>query len=155
MKPYQFPVLLGLFLLTSCGPKVVFEETKTFEQEVWAYDDIARFDFQVEDTFAYYDVWVAISHNANYPYQNMYTNILTAYPNQADAKQLLSFEMANKGGQWYGKCSDEICQLYIPLQERVQFTVPGDYQLGFEQYNRKDSLWGIQSFTLKIQESKE
>ena len=35
--------------LVSCGPKIVFEETVTFEGETWSYNDSLNFDFVIQD----------------------------------------------------------------------------------------------------------
>ena len=140
-------------MLCSCGPKIVIEETVGFENEVWAYGDSLSFEFSIQDTSKQYDLMVDIGHNARFPYQNLYSTISTIYPDAKRMDQILSFEMAEKTGRWYGKCKDETCKLTIPLQASVRFDQVGDYVIGFEQFSRKDSLWGFRDFTLRLTES--
>ena len=148
-------ILFGALCITliSCGPKVVFEETVNFNQEVWAYGDSLDFEFSIQDTLMNYDLIVEIGHNSNFPYQNVYSDISTTYPDGSTQSQLLSFELAEKTGKWYGKCKDEECTFIVPLQTSVRFDQIGTYNIGFDQFSRKDSLWGFNDFTIRLTES--
>lgn len=148
-------ILLGSFCVTliSCGPKIVFEKTVSFDQEYWSYGDSLNFEFSVKDTTMNYDLIVEIGHNSNFPYQNVYSNISTNYPDGTRQDQILSFELAEKTGKWYGKCKDEACTFIVPLQSAVRFDQLGTYNIEFDQYSRTDSLWGFNDFTLRLTES--
>ena len=140
-------------LLSACGPKVIVEESKVIDSTGWAYDNELTFSFDITDTTSVYDIWVEMEHDVDFPYQNFYSNIRTEFPDGKEQVQLLSFEIAEKSGRWFGKCNDESCHIEIPLQVGARFDQIGDYLIGFEQYSRKDSLWGIKDFTFKLTES--
>ena len=147
-----FLALFGL-TLSSCGPKVIVEESKVIENGSWTYENELKFDFEIIDTSKTYDIWVEMGHDVDFPYQNFYSNIRTVFPDGEEQIQLLSFEIAENSGRWFGKCNDENCHIEIPLQVGARFDQVGDYLIGFEQYSRKDSLWGIEKFSFKLTES--
>lgn len=140
------------FLLFSCGENYVFEKKISIPEDVWTYSDSLIFKFSIADTNKIYDLYLDISHHPSYAYQNLYTKIHTVFPQGNRLRTELSLELANKGGVWYGDCSSESCLLSIPIQQKAYFNQMGDHKIILEQYMRKDSVPGIQEFTLKLKE---
>jgi len=140
------------FLLFSCGENYVFEKKNSIPEDVWTYSDSLIFKFSIADTNKIYDLYLDISHHPSYAYQNLYTRINTVFPGGRRLRTELSLELANKGGVWHGDCSSESCRLSIPIQQKAYFNQMGDHKIVLEQYMRKDSILGIQEFTLKLKE---
>lgn len=144
------PFLMLLLLFSSCGEKPYFSNSVEFEAGIWSYGNLFENDFIVMDTSSTYDLVLDVIHDRNYPFQNLYMNISTYFPADTNATDLLSIDMADKFGQWYGNCRGEKCNLRVFLQQNVSFRDPGDYRVVFEQYTRRENLSGIYELNFRI-----
>ena len=144
-------IVAGLFLLSSCGPDYIQDSRKDIAEAGWTYADQASFSFQVEDTTKVYNLWLEVGHTRSYARQNLYTRIQTVFPDGHKLSEVVSLELANKGGEWLGQCNAQDCLLRVPLQMDTYFNQPGKYTLGLEQYMRQDSLKGILSLRFMVE----
>mgnify|MGYP001804749188 CR=1 FL=1 len=85
----------------------------------------------------------------NRPY--FYTMIHTTYPSGREVDSQISIELADKLGQWYGKCSGEECQLRVVLQQQTFFKEKGLHEIVFEQYTRKEALAGVKALAFSVE----
>ncbi|MEQ8707232.1 MAG: gliding motility lipoprotein GldH [Phaeodactylibacter sp.] len=147
-------LLLGsLFALSSCGPDMIYDATREIPDTGWAYDDPLAFSFEVQDTNKVYNLWLEVEHAADYKTQNLYTKILTAFPDGHRMEETVSLELANKAGVWYGKCDGKDCVLRVPLQSDTYFNQLGSYELGIEQFMRQDSIRGVRALRFMVEDT--
>lgn len=147
-------ILLLSTALGSCKQSVVYEETFEIDpQQGWPYADSLTYAFSIADTLQVYNLYLELDHLVDYPYQNLYINIRTVFPDGKDLAQVLSLELSDKQGFWQGDCNGEACELRIPIQERTYFNQLGDYRIVVEQYMRTDSLRGLQSIGLQLEKT--
>lgn len=144
------PLFCFLFGCLACQNNFIYDEAIRPTADFWPYDQALTFDFTVQDTSRRYEFLLDIRHSRDYPYQNLYTQITTVFPDEMIQQDVVSLELANKLGLWEGNCRGKDCELTIALQERARFDTPGDYQLRFEQYTRQDSLPGVKELRLRI-----
>jgi len=76
--------------------------------------------------------------------------VTTSFPNTEDKTEQLNIDVAEKNGNWIGKCSDETCQIKVYLLEKFKFAEPGKYIFSFEQDGRDNPLMGIEELQLDI-----
>ena len=147
--------LLGVFVALlgsiSCTYSTVYEEMHQLPNYGWTYAEPLAYPFQIEDTTAYYDLWLDLKHRPDLPYQNLYVQITTTYPKGQTATDVISLELADRTGRWYGNCSSDACALSIPLQRETFFDQSGVYHLQIEQYTRTDTLPALKAFGLRIE----
>lgn len=143
-------LLLCLLGFTACQDSFIYDEATAPEGALWTYEQALSFDFSIQDTSLRYEFLLDVQHSQDYPFQNLYTRITTIFPDKTSQQDVISLELANKLGLWEGNCRGDDCTLTIALQERARFDTPGDYQLRFEQYTRRDSLPGIQELRLRM-----
>lgn len=147
-------ILLLSTALGSCKQSIVYEETFEIDpQQGWAYADSLTYAFSIADTLQVYNLYLELDHLVDYPYQNLYINIRTVFPDGKDLAQVLSLELSDKQGFWQGNCNSKACELRIPIQEEAYFNQPGDYRIVVEQYMRTDSLRGLQSIGLQLEKT--
>jgi len=148
---YITNILLGVILVSimSCD-SAFYKKSFFFEDQTWLYDDARSFDFSIPDTSKVYDMILTVNHTDKFPYQNLYLKTSTSFPSDTVINQLLSVELANEAGYWYGECSGPNCQISIPIQSGVHFADSGNYKLELEQHTRTDTLFGISSIGLKL-----
>jgi gliding motility-associated lipoprotein GldH len=140
-------------LLVSCGPKVVYQKEYLIKNENWLYNDTLNFDFEIADTNKLYDIWFDIQHKENFAFQNIYLNIFTLLTQEKRAKQLLSIELCDPAGKWFGKKSDKSVNYQLKIQENAFFDKIGKYQITLEQFMRTDTIRGIQKIGIRIEET--
>ncbi len=149
MRVILLALIPSLFLI-ACGPETVYQERFTLDKAVWNYADSLEFSFEITDTTRSYNLLLDVHHRKGYPYQNLYTQIHTYFPSGKASDQLVSLELADRAGQWFGNCRGQNCRLTIPLQQAVHFNETGAYRLVLEQYLRRDSIPDVQEIGLRI-----
>lgn len=136
-------LLITSLLLTACGPNYLYEQDYDIPGGEWTYADPLEFNFEIDDTYSIYNLWLEIEHGTEYNFQNLYTKIHTQFPSGEALEESLSLELADKLGRWYGDCNSNTCTLMIPVQKGAFFDQPGQYQITLEQFMRQDPTRGI------------
>ena len=144
-----------LFALSSCGPNYIFEETFPLQGDTWTYADSLTFEVDVKDTLKIYNLYLDLEHSTDFGYQNLYTKINTAFPEGQRISETLSLELQHKSGMWLGDCSGDYCDLRIPIQEGAYFNASGLHTITIHQYMRADSLKGVKSLSLRVEDTGE
>jgi len=139
--------------LASCGPNYVFEQSYPISKQEWTYRDSLNFNFSIQDTSKVYNLYLDLEHSTDYSFQNLYVQIYTKFPSGKRLKEMVSLELADKAGGWYGDCGSKWCRLSIPIQEGAYFNAKGNYAITMAQYMRKNPLEGIKSIALKIEDA--
>jgi gliding motility-associated lipoprotein GldH len=142
--------LLSILFFTACGPDIIFEKTDELPEAGWDYDQSLSYEFEVKDTSQLYRLELLVKHAVDFPRQNMYVKLYTTFPDGRELEEMVSLELANKAGVWFGDCGKEWCDLIIPIQLEAYFDQPGPYQLRVEQYTRMNPLEGIQQFAFRV-----
>lgn len=145
--------LIGLLLLTACGPDYHFKESVDIPNDDWTYDQVLDFEFEITDTLQIYNLILDITHHKDYAYQNLYTQISTYFPSGEAISKTLSLELANTAGQWQGKCSGTYCTLRIPIQEGAYFNIPGIYKISLAQFMRSDPTRGVKNISFFVEKT--
>lgn len=146
-------ILIGTLLLSACGKPTLVDRESDIPESGWAYGDTLRWDFEVADTNAIYDLLLTIEHGTDFRYQNCYVQFHTLFPQGEVLTEKVSLELQTQVGQWLGDCGSSDCELTIPIQQNAFFNQPGNYAILMEQYMRQDSLPGIESFNLRIEDT--
>lgn len=139
-----------LLLMVSCSEAPFYSEMQEVDPLSWTYDTSKSFTVDITDTAPFYDMHLTVGHTTAYRYQNMYMRIITSFPESEDKVEQLNIDLAEKNGQWVGKCSGESCSVKVYLLEKFKFADPGTYTFLFEQYGRDKILEGIESLELEI-----
>ncbi|MBU6341103.1 MAG: gliding motility lipoprotein GldH [Bacteroidetes bacterium] len=149
---FSIGFLAGLCLIVNaCGPSDYFLAAHELPPSGWTYQDTVSFKFNIEDTLSTYRLWVDLKYRDTFPYQNLYLRISTRFPDGRRISKPYSFDLFDLKGASNGNCSGHTCLLESTLQEKALFKKPGQYELCFEQYMRKDSIPAIHSIGLRIQ----
>jgi gliding motility-associated lipoprotein GldH len=148
MRPL-FAIVVPLFLMIACETPY-YEAEKEIQEGIWTYNDPFSFTFNAKDTVKKYDLLLEIKHSQSYPYQNIYFQLSTVFPDGDTIKDPFSVNLANKFGEWNGDCWGNTCSIQFPIQSNVRFKTIGHHQLSFTQYTRQDSLKGVEEMEFSI-----
>lgn len=115
------------------------------------YRDTFVFDFDIQDTAQSYFLGMDVHFDyVEYPFQNIYFQVDTRYPDGETQKELLNLDFSDKKGVIKGECLGTTCELPLYLQRRIHFDQKGAYSIKLVQHTRRDSLPGIQSMSLVL-----
>ncbi len=148
-------VFFVLFLMVSCGPKVIYREKVVQNSGVWPYGESMHFITEIEDTTGLYDLFILVDHSKDYRFENIYYTLEVTYPDDVVIKDTMSIELTDKAGNWSGKCKKDRCELHYPLIEHFRFKQAGKHEFTLNQFTRVDSLAGIYGIGLMISEAEE
>ena len=152
---FYIPGIILMLIITSCGPTYLFNKSQEIGKAQWTYDNIIGFEFNVQDTTKIYKLILELEHSTEFSNQNLYTKIHTHFPGGEKIEEVVSLELANKAGFWFGDCNSEYCTLEIPIQPGAFFNQAGDYRIEVEQFMREELVEGIRSVGFKIEETGE
>jgi len=141
--------IMTIVMLASCGPSIDYESTVTLGDE-WSYDEHMTYVVPVTDTSQLYDLELILRHSDAFTYQNLYVNINTTYPDGTNISDVVSLQLADRLGQFSGKCSGHVCQVSIVLQEAFRFRSAGEHTITIDQHSRESELRGIERGTLRL-----
>lgn len=152
---YFFYTVLGLLAFSACGESYFYETTQTIPGGVWMYRDTLNYRFEIADTSARYNLYVAFAHADTFPHQNLYLKLKTQFPDGRRVSDVKSFDLFTGSGTPNGNCSGGKCQVQLNLKQKTRFPQPGQYTLTLEQYMRRDSIRGVESVGLAIEKIKK
>jgi len=133
-----FYVFTFSLLLTSCGPDFLLNEEREVLSESLKYN-----------------LHLLVTHSKEYDYENVYMKIHTKFPTKDKREEQITIQLANKRGEWEGKCNSSSCTVKVFLLESFKFPEKGDYTFSFEQFTRDSELVGIEKLHLQLFPMKE
>lgn len=140
-------VAFSLFMLFSCGDKKVFEATVTPQNQEWNIFKPIDFNFEIKDTSKPYKITLGIKIDRQKMLEkSIPLSYIFKYPggeNRTAFKNLLVDSATVENG-----VSEFVIVNY------KQFNDPGKYLISFTQGTSKYNLEGIESVTLRINETK-
>lgn len=136
-------IIAALMLFTACDSTVLYDETARVDEKGWHYNDALTFNFSADDTTTTYTCYLDIRNRNDYPYSNIYLNIVTIYPDGAVAADTnLQFVLAQPDGQWLGRYNGRYVDGRYPFC-RFRFPQQGSYQFVIRHAMRDTILPGI------------
>ena len=146
-----FFIIPVLFLfLTSCQPGVVYDDTKSFTDNVWNSGKIIRFDVDLRDTVSIHKFYLSLRHETSYRYANLFLFIHTTYPDGKEARDTVECILADPSGKWLGKGITNIRDYQVLLRRGLRFPQMGTYIFEIEQAMREPELTGVMDIGLRI-----
>ena len=139
-----------LFFMTSCDTRVMYDNTKSFTDDVWKSSQIVRFDVPVEDTVNVDKFYLNLRHTTGYRYANIFLFISTTFPDGTQARDTVECILADPSGRWVGKGISNIRDNQVLLRRGLRFPQKGKYIFEFEQAMREPELKGVMDIGLRI-----
>ncbi len=152
MKHLVASALLFFILLSACQPPPFYQVNKAFTDQVWTYNDPLESSFEISDTTQLYYIDLDVVHHRDFSFQNIYIKITTSFPDGKTVDDTLPLELKAKDSTWNGDCSGDWCDAHFKLIDRTAFRAIGMHKITIEQYGRQDSLRGVKSVQLLVNE---
>lgn len=144
--------------LVSCDKKRVFDEYKSVGK-AWHKDSIVSFDLPKIDTTKYYNLYLNVRDNDNYPFNNLFVIVSMEHPGGMTKVDTLEYQMANADGTLLGDGFTDVKESKLYYKERVKFKA-GTYKVHVRQAARQtgkvtgvEKLDGITEIGFRIEKT--
>ncbi len=148
-----FTFFLVVNLMVACTNNTVFSKFNKIDKDGWSTNTQIPFEFEITDVTSKYDIELAVRHDKNYEYSNLWVKVTNEDGKLLDSDQPTQFKLADKTGQWLGKCSNTYCTQNVTLKEQFTFPDTGKYHLSILQHMRVDNLNHIKGVGLVVTKS--
>lgn len=128
------------WVLNSCDSNRVYEENFSVENNVWNYEDVKTFSFEITDTLSPLDLYVNIRTTSDYMYSNLHVFLYSEYPNGYSDKDTLEFILAEQDGKWLGESSGTVIENQILISRGGRFPYSGKYTFKIQHAMREKDL---------------
>lgn len=135
----------------SCNQKIFYHKSDILPNETWNMKQTLVYQFTILDSLQYYQFFVDIRNNTNYPYQNLYLFFTTQFPDSTMFTDTLNCILCDAYGRWRGKGSGRIKENRFTYQPKVRFPQKGVYSFFVQQAMRDIDLMGITDFGITLQ----
>lgn len=144
-------VIFLMAILVSCDENRIFDEYKHMPKSTWLKNDVAKFEFVLEDTLSKNQVYLKIRNTVDYPYSNIYLFTKVNFPDGRILIDTLEYEMTDAEGIWLGDGVSGVKNNLLYYKKDVVFYERGNYRISIQQGMRTDSLVGIKDVGLRIE----
>jgi gliding motility-associated lipoprotein GldH len=151
MRQSLLLLITAVLIITSCNDPYLYREKAEFGSGIWLVNDTAVFSTNIQDKSRRYDINMTVDHDPEFAFQNLYVKVLTTFPNDSTAEQILSLQLSDGKGLWAGECGSS-CFVEISLSDAVRIRQAGKYDFRFLHYSRVDTLPGINALEFSMAE---
>jgi gliding motility-associated lipoprotein GldH len=136
---------------SSCINDRFFEENREITNGSWAAHNNVSFSVVIEDTTVWYDFYLNLRNDVNYPYSNLFLFLKTTFPDRQVAMDTIECLLAGYDGKWLGSGMGSVRYNSFLFQKGVRFHKAGSYTFDIEQAMRVDPLKGIRDIGIRIE----
>jgi len=128
--------VLLLFLVISCDKKRVFDDYKSVGK-AWHKDSIVSFDLPKLDPQKFYNLYVNVRDNDDFPFNNLFLIVSLEQPNHKVKVDTLEYQMTNPDGTLLGEGFTDIKENKLFYKGKEGFTQKGLYKIHIKQAVRQ------------------
>lgn len=135
-----FIVAFSLISLNSCDPGMVYDQFEKTQNNEWAWEDVKRFEVEINDSLNFFNVYTNIRHTKAYPKSNLYLFVTIKGPGNNEIRDTIDVQIANKHGKWLGSGFGEVKFVRKKIKNGVRFAHKGKYIIEVEQGMRLPTI---------------
>jgi len=155
---FIYPAACALFimlLLGSCNdPKAVMDNNMAIADHNWSYVNRVKFDFNIDDESAAYNLCLNLRVTDNYKYSNLFVLIYQSSGGEKGKATRYEVKLATHDGQWLGKGSGNLYSYQVPFKTNYKFPAKGNYHFEIEQNMRDNPLHEVSDVGLRVEKVK-
>lgn len=151
MKYFSILSLFAAIVLQGCGDEPAFYAVnKSIANRQWTYTNKPKFEVNITDPKAQYDLYANIRHTMNYGYSNIFIAVHSQGPGITDSSFRYECILAKADGKWIGNSAANLFERQILLKENFIFPDTGLYSFEIEQQMHANPLRDIADVGFKI-----
>lgn len=153
-------IIVGLLLsvgsiLGGCNvdPSVVKDTFVSFEDGIWEWKEIQKFNFEIKKADYYYNLDVNLRITGKYAYSNLWMIGVLKGEGKSDTLKFQAV-LADETGRWLGQGNGNVLTYRIPYKQNI-ILKPGKYEFYLKQNVRTEKLPGIMNVGIKVSEASQ
>lgn len=150
MNKYVFILILSIFF-TGCGNKVIFNESRPMNNNVWNRFEDQIFEVAVEEDTPY-DIFLTLSHT-NKSNSSVFVTISIETPGGEFRAREYQFKLKSRENEWLGNPEGDTYKIELPIKKDFVFKKKGNCKITVENRYSKVQLPGISAVGLLVQKS--
>ncbi|HPM92325.1 MAG TPA: gliding motility lipoprotein GldH [Bacteroidales bacterium] len=143
MNKYTLLLLLCIALLTSCGPRKIYEKHYDIPRITWSRFDVRTFDVEIKDISASYDFYIAIRHHTEIPFKNIETKLTIYTPSGEMRMNEQKIVLRDNEGKLLGSGMGDLWDIKYLARKGLKFTEKGTCRVEISSTMSKADLPGI------------
>ena len=144
-----------LVIIVSCDRQRVFEEYQSIENNQWDLNKPLVFLVDIQDTGAWYNIYLNVRNAGFYGFSNLFLFINTRLPGGMLQRDTVECTLAAPDGRWLGDGLGDLWDNRILFKENVSFPLAGEYRFELIQAMRINPLPGIMDAGIRIEYAEE
>ena len=149
--PIGFFIPTVMWLLASCSPGTVFQQSEALPADGWNMDHAVRFDVEITDTLNLHELYLEVRNTTSYAYSNLYLFLDIAFPGEQLLRDTIECRLAERSGRWTGRGFGRIKSNEFLFRDNVWFPDSGTYAFTIRQGMREETLNGITDVGIRIE----
>lgn len=146
-------LLFLAIVFTSCDPNRIYEENVDIEDASWKRENKAVFEFFIEDTVSFHNLYINFRHAGNYHYRNLYLFSEIRGPEKLSSVDTVQMILADSRGKWNGKGIGDLYDYKFMFKKDVRFPKKGEYSIELEQGMRDVELNNVTDIGIRIEKA--
>ena len=137
--------------MISCREAALLDQNFPIDNRGWSYEVTPAFELEVQDTAAFYSLFLNLRHTGEYKYSNLFVLLTVTGPENDTLTNRFEFTLAAPDGRWLGDGVGNIYSYSIPFSDSTRFRRKGLYKFELEQNMRDPVLASIEDIGLRIE----
>jgi gliding motility-associated lipoprotein GldH len=150
MKKLFLAVSALIFLLASCGPRIVYKKHIDIERITWNRFDVKTFKVDIKDISAAYDFYIAIRHHTEVPLNALEVSFILYTPSGEMRISEHEIILRDKEGKLLGEGMGDLWDIEYPARMGFEFTEAGTCTVEISSAMSKADLPGIMQVGLIV-----
>ena len=114
--------------MVSCSKKKVFEKYEKFDNYDWNMDKTVKFEVQIDDTAAAYNIYIPTRHIENYLYDCLKVNVIIYTPTGEERTKNYKLNFRDSEGKFIGNGLGDIWDEKTLIMGNIKFKNTGIYK---------------------------
>jgi gliding motility-associated lipoprotein GldH len=148
-------LIFSLLGFSACRQVEVFEKNTPIPAYEWRSGFEATGTFLIQDTAAYYNIYIVLRHTDAYRYNNIWLNVGLQSPGDTMYRQKVDLSLGSDASGWEGTGMNDIWEVRKPLTNKPsRFIRVGEYKFSIGQLMRDDPLKYVMSAGLRVEKQR-
>ena len=143
--------VLALFNPACNDPGRVMDTNTEIPGHNWAYANNIKYNVNIPDAGAAYNLYFNIRVTGEYKYSNMFVLLHTSGPGLKAKIARYEIPLASPDGEWLGSGSGNLYSRQIIFAANYHFPAPGVYHFEIEQNMRDNPLRQVSDIGMRIE----
>ena len=147
---------LFILSLTSCGPKTLLDETRTFQNDTWMRFTPEHYDIEAPNSEDCYNFTVSVTVDTSRYHEPSIPIMLEMESPNTEKRTLFStLILRNVDDNWVGHFNDDgTMTVTQTVRQFYFFNTPGHHSVNLSQRTNKYEIHGIKALHFKVEEAK-